>query len=561
VPFEVDAQIFNLGNVNLTVANDATNDVISGAAASDYTVGPATLNSPACSATTNTVPGGSCFLGLVVTAPTPGQANALIAVKNNGANAITGLNIAMASNVIQDPRPASSVVLVLTPSSGIVYPGSLSVKATVSSGASFGTPTGTVVLSVSSSNGSLPKQTKTLDSSGSATFTYTSLLGGSYTINALYGGAGTGGATQNTCTPAGQLCFAGNAAKTTFAVTPAAPTFSVGQPGNAGCLTEGTASTDPCTPNQDNLTVWAGNTYVNAGTTVWLTASATSKVGTPTGTVTFMQNGKPVDPTQGVNGAIPLTALTLSNKTVVQGVQFNTQNLAQGVYNLTAVFSGDVNYGTQSVNLPTFEIISPSVQVTSTGTVSVKAGTPTQATLTLMPLVGYSGDVHLECNAPDAPIQLAPTTPSTMLPSYTQCTFAYANSVTGTTPVGKTGPTASTIVVTISTNVPVNGGSASIERKVPWVLAVFFGFGTLGLFAGRRRFNRYLALICMALMFSGLFMGISACTNAGYSTPPPAPKVTTPAGTYNVQIITYNQGSLQQSSLTTPMFTLPITVQ
>ena len=70
-----------------------------------------------------------------------------------------------------------------------------------------------------------------------------------------------------------------------------------------------------------------------------------------------------------------------------------------------------------------------------------------------------------------------------------------------------------------------------------------------------------MAVICIAMMLSGLFMGITACTNAGYSTPPPAPKVTTPAGTYNVQIITYDPEALVQNSLTTPMFTLPVSVQ
>jgi hypothetical protein len=562
VPFEADAQIFNLGNTNLTVQDDPTSDVISGAAASVYSVGLATDNSPSCGPTTNTAPGGSCYLGLTITAPTAGQADASIAVASNALNATTGLNIAMAADVIQDPRPPSAVAIALTPSSGIVYPGSVSVQVTVTAAPTYGTPTGSVIVSVSSSNGSLPKQTQTLNSNGVATFTFTNLLGGSYTVNALYGGDGTGGSSQNSCVPAGSTCFAGNASKVTFTVTPAAPTFVVGQPGNAGCLKEGTASTDPCTPNADYVTLWAGNTYLNAGQTVWITATVSSTLGTPSGTVTFMQNGKPADPTQGVNGAIPLSAITLSNGQVVQGAEFSTQNLVQGVYSLTAVYNGDVNFAVEDISMPTFEIILPSVQITSSGTVSVTPGTPVQATLTLMPLVGFSGDVHLECDSPDAPVQLAPTTPPTVLPANTLCTFAYADTVTGTSPVGKSGPTATTVVVTISTNVPVNGGSTttSIAREAPWSLAGLFGLGLLGVIAGRRKLNRYMALICVVIMLSGLFMGMTACTNAGYSTPPPAPKVTTPSGSYNVQIITFNLNSLQQSSLTTPMFTLPITV-
>jgi Big-like domain-containing protein len=562
VPFEADAQIFNLGNTNLTVDDDPTNDVISGAAASVYSVGPATDNSPSCGPSTNTLPGGSCYLGLTITSPTPGQANASIAVASNALNATTGLNVAMAADVIQDPRPPSAVAVALTPSTGIVYPGSISVQVTVTAGPAYGTPTGNVIVSVSSTNGSLPKQTQALNSNGVATFTFTNLLGGSYTVNALYGGAGTGGSTQNSCVPAGSTCFAGNAAKATFTVAPAAPTFAVGQPGNAGCLTEGTTATDPCTPNPDWVTVWAGNTYLDTGQAVIITATVSSSLGTPSGTVTFMQNGKPADPTQGVNGAIPLTAITLSNGQVVQGAEFSTQNLVQGVYNLTAVYNGDVNFAVENITLPMFEVIQPSVQITATGTVSVTAGTPATATLTLMPLVGFSGAVHLECNSPDAPVQLAPTTPPTVLPADTQCTFAYTDTTTGTTRVGVNGAVPVPIVVTIDTNVPVNGGSttSSIARQAPWSLAGLFGLGLLGVIAGRRKLNRYMALICVLIMLSGLFLGMTACTNAGYSTPPPAPKVTTPAGTYNVQIITYNLNSLEQSSLTTPMFTLPITV-
>jgi hypothetical protein len=63
------------------------------------------------------------------------------------------------------------------------------------------------------------------------------------------------------------------------------------------------------------------------------------------------------------------------------------------------------------------------------------------------------------------------------------------------------------------------------------------------------------------MMLSGAIMGISACTNAGYSTPLPAPKVTTTAGTYPVQIITVNPQTGLQNSLTTPTFILSTTVQ
>lgn len=564
IPFEVDAQILNLGNVPLSLA-DLSTDQVSGADAADYTVVPATLNSPPCGASTTTPPGGSCYLGLVLQSPSAGVANGVVTVLGNASNAPSGVNIAMTGNVIQDLRPASQVAISVTPNSGVVYPGSVTVKVTVTADPTYGTPSGDVFLSVSSANGVLPKQQQALDAAGSATFTYTNLLGGSYNVNANYDGDGAAGATQNTCSPAGSLCFAGSAAKTTFTVTPATPAFAVGPPvTNSTCLSwSGNGSNgNSCTPNPKFVTNWAGNTYVQSANPVFITASVTSKVGTPTGTITFMQNGKPADPSQGVNGAIPLNGKGVAT--------FSLQNLSLGVYNLTAVYSGDVNYAAQNNSLPAFQVIIPSVQVTqkTSGTVNASAGTPVQVTLSLMPLVGFSGDVTLECNSSDAPVPIRPPSPSTMLPNYSQCTFLYANTVSGTTPVGKVldqngQPVESTIVVTLSTNVPVNGGTTAgaIRHAAPWSLAGIFGFGLLGLIAGRKRLNRYLSLVLFGAVLSGAFLGMTSCTNAGYSTPPPAPKVKTPAGSYTVQIITYDRTALQQNSLTTPVFTLPVNVK
>jgi len=85
--------------------------------------------------------------------------------------------------------------------------------------------------------------------------------------------------------------------------------------------------------------------------------------------------------------------------------------------------------------------------------------------------------------------------------------------------------------------------------------------GLLGLIAGRKRLNRYLMLVCLVAVLSSVFLGITSCSNANYSTPPPAPKVTTPSGSYSVQIITYDPHALKQNSLTAPVFALPVSVQ
>lgn len=564
VPTEVDAQILNLGNQPLTVSDDPTVDLTSGTDAADYTVASATQNSPGCSSTTSTPPGGSCYLGMVLQAPAAGQTNASIAVITNAVNATSGVNIAVSGNVIQDPRPAAAAAIAVTPvtttgCAGATYPGCTSIQVTVTAGAGFGTPTGTVTLSVGSTTGNQPKQTQTLNSAGVATFSYTKLLGGTYTVNADYSGAGTGGTTQNTCATA-TPCFSGAAAKGTFTIARALPTITLGVPvTNSQCLnyttlTSGTAS-GTCAANPGLVTVWAGNTYVYWTKPVYVSAIISSTVGTPSGTVTFEQNGQPADPTQGVGGSIAPNGNGVAT--------FLLQNLGLGVYNLSAAYSGDVNYAPVTLSVATFYVINPSVQITvSGGATTVTPGTPVQVTLTLMPLVGFSENVSLECNSSDAPIHLATTNPPTTLPQYSECTFAYANPSTGSEAVGASGAVPSTIVMTISTNVAVNGGTtASVARQSPWALAGMFGLGLVGLIAGRKKLYRSMAVICVVMMLSGLLMGLTACTNAGYSTPPPAPKVVTPQGTYNVQVITYDPEALIQNSLTNPVFTLPISVQ
>jgi hypothetical protein len=562
VPTEVDAQVLNLGNLALTVSDNPTIDLVSGTDAADYTVAPATQNSPACSSATNTPPGGSCYLGMVLQAPAAGQTSASITVITNAANAPSGVSVAVSGNVIQDLRPATTAAITVTPvtttgCAGATYPGCNTIQVTVSAGTGFGTPTGTVTLSVGSANGNQPKQTQTLNSAGVATFTYSALLGGTYTVSADYSGAGTAGSTQNTCSTT--TCFAGTAEKGAFTIARAIPTITLGVPvTNNQCLnyttlTSGAASSN-CAPNPGLVTVWAGNTYVYWTKPVYVSAIVSSAVGTPSGTVTFTQNGQPADPTQGVGGAIAPNGNGVAT--------FLLQNIGLGVYNLSAVYSGDVNYAPETIALQTFYIINPSVQITVSGGVTITPGTPAQVTLTLMPLVGFSENVSLECNSSDAPVKLAATNPATTLPPYSECTFSYANPSTGTEAVGASGAVPTTIVMTISTNVAVNGGSsASIARQSPWALAGLFGLGMVGLIAGRKKLYRSMAVICIAMMLSGLLMGISACTNAGYSTPPPAPKVTTPNGTYNVQIITYDPEALVQNSLTTPTFTLPVSVQ
>jgi hypothetical protein len=506
-----EAQIFNLGNTSLTLSA-FSGDLFTGANAGDYLVGTP-YDTPACNAATPLLPGVGCYFDIALTPSNPSGTNsATLAVLSNAVNA-PSVNIALTASIVADLRSPTTTAIAVTPSSGVVYPGNVSVAVTVSAvTASNGTPTGTVTLYLTGES----VQTAQLVN-GIATFTYSSLLGGSKTIRAEYGGAGVAGTPPN---------FAGSANRATFTVAQAGPVLVVGVP----------------VGSPKEVTVWAGNTYLSVAASDTITASVTSAAGTPTGTVSFLQNGLPVDPSQVT---IPLDAN--GNAT------FSTANLALGVYNITVAYSGDENYASVNSTLPAFQVIVPSLQITANPTtLTLTPGTPGQVTLTLKPLVGFDENVQLQCV-------------TATLPEYSECTFAYAPGSNGLLAVGSdalgnatTAP--ATIAVTISTNVPVNGATSSLARHAPWSLAGLFGLGLLGLFAGRKRCNRYLTTICLAVIFAGAFTGITSCTNAGYSTPPPAPKVTTPAGSYPVQIIAVNPQNGQQYSLSTPLFTLPTTV-
>jgi len=504
VPFaesDAEGQIFNIGNSPLTLS-PLSGDVFTGANAADYSIGSPN-DAPACDPSTPVVSGTFCYFDVALTPSGAGASSGSLAILSNAANAPT-VNVALSANAVVDPRPATTTTVTITPATGINYPGNVIVTVTVAA-SSGGTPAGTITLALTGHT----KQTATLDNTGTATFTFSNLLGGSYTAVADYGGEGVVGTPPD---------FAASGGKAKFVVNTIAPTLTVGAP----------------TGSSTNVTVWAGNTYVNVAKNTTITATVTSTVGTPTGTVSFMQGGSPVDPTQAT---IPLDA----NGNAV----FSTTNLAQGVYNLTVVYNGDVNYATVNTSLPAFQVIAPADQITANpATATLTPGVPGQVTLTLKPLVGFTQNVNVQCV-------------TATLPQYSECTFD--NPETG---VGfGTDPTApTTIVVTISTNVPVNGVTSSLTRQAPWSLAGIFGLGLLGLIARRKRVNRYIAMICLGLMLTGAFMGVTACTNAGYSTPPPAPHVTTPPGTYNVQIITVNPQTGLQNSLTTPSFTLPVTV-
>lgn len=484
-----EAEIYNVGNEALTFS-PLSGDTSSGTYAADYSVQTA-ADSPACDPSTPTAAGTGCYFGFAVTPSIlSGTETGSISVLSNATNAAT-LTLNLSDSPAVDNRPGTTTTI--SPITDVTYPGNLTVTVTVASSA--GTPQGTVQLSVNNNVGSFTQQ---LDSNGTATFNLSSLSGGTYKVNATYKGFGVLGTPPD---------FAvSSAAPVSFTVNPATPVFTV--------------TTPP--------------TYVLFGGQNTITATVTSPVGVPGGTVTFMNGSSLADPAQGP------AALSGEGETT-----FSTSAMALGTYNLTAVYSGDQNFAAETISIPQFQIINPSVLITANpSSLTLTPGTPGSVTLTLQGLVTFGG--------PNVGVVLACT--NSTLPQYSECSFDNPS-----VSIANSGGSA-TVVLTINSNVPVNSGADAllVEGPASWTLAGVFGFGFIGLLFGRKtRFaSRTLTMLCLICLVGASLFGMVSCTNSGYTHTPPAPVVTTPSGSSSVVVTATESGQV----VSLP-FTLPVTVK
>ncbi len=492
----VDVNVFNIGNLPLAIMPDPT---FSGADGVEFSVTPATQNACDTTGATPVSPGSSCIIDVQVTAADIGTRTGTMNVTSNAANApsVTASLTSFGVNNLE----RSNVVLAVNPATGVTYPGATTVTVTVSPTVSTTTPTGQVILTLINQNAKLHQVTTYPAgnlTAGVTSFSLTGILGGTYTIKAVYHG---------------DTNFSGGLVTTTLIVAQAIPGVSLSQP--------------------SNITPFLGVYYVPLGSNTSLTASVVSKVGTPTGSVSFMNGTQIADPAQNP------VVLDANGNAV-----FSTQNLAAGTYNLTAVYSSDQNFSSVPSPLITFQVIPPSILITANpATLSTTAGTPVQTTLSLQSLVGYEAKQHggasIACD-------------NTTVPQYSECTFDVPKPII---PAGGAGTT----TLTISTNLPVNVGSVPM-RANPFTLAGLFSLGVLGL-AFRRRVTFYrstLSTLSLILLLAGLAIGVSGCTNSGYTKTPPAPHVVTPSGTYNVRL--YATDPVDGTVKTLP-FTIAVTVK
>jgi hypothetical protein len=533
---EQDVDLFNIGNEALSLTPNSY--MFSGPDAADYSL-TAPSGGTACDTTgvTTVGAGSSCSLGPTFTPPglsdlVPHIYSDSLTVPTNASNiggggkATATLQAASINNL---ETTQTSVVVNLTSNT---FPGTGTVTVDIAPAANSTytyplpyAPLGTVVLTLSCASKGCTQasivETGTATETGtgqntSVTFSNLPALdGGNYNVTAAYQGSVLNLMAKSTGTA-------------TFTVNTATPVITLSEPVGV-------------TPNKTN-----GVIYLLQGQPNTLVATVTSGVGTPTGAVTL------IDATQGILGAATYTSH--------QNWTFSTGNLASASYSVVASYAGDENFSPVSTTVSvTFQIIPPSVLLTaSPASVTTKAGTPVASTITIQSLVGYSAlsGANISC-------EVAPTD---TVPSYSECTFNNPQPTICAPTATNNTCTPATTVLTLSTNIPVNipatarNVPARQSHSSPFALAGVFGLGLLGLALRRRAiFNRYLLnLVCLVLFFAGTVMGITSCTNSGYTHTPVAPQYTTPSGTYHISIQVTNTATGVVESLP---FTLGVTIQ
>jgi hypothetical protein len=436
-------------------------------------------------------------------------------------------------------------------------------------------PTGTVEFQ----DGSTTLNTATVNASGVAAYTTTSLTPGSHNLTAVYSGDTTYptvNATQTltvngltatvTVTPAATAISTAAALQVTVAVTgsgvaptgtvtllagsytPAAATLSSGSatftiPANS--LTVGTdtltvsysgdanynsatgttsvaVTAAPLTPT---VTVTPAATTVDSGSSLSVVASVTGAGVTPSGTVTLS------------GGGYTASAGTLSSGTYTFSIPANS--LSAGTDTLTVTYSGDTNYvagtGTASVT------VTPSAFTVAASTpAAVNPGSPATSTVTVSTATDYAGKVTLTCALTSSP------SGATELPTCSAGTSTItltSGTSTGTATV-TVNSTAATTALMLQRGHKPSGWAASGGL----VLAVFMLFGIP---ARRRSWQSMLGALVLMIA-----LGALAGCGGGNSKHVSSGNAGTTAGNYTFTVTGTGSPSVTPAPATT--FTLTI---
>ena len=317
------------------------------------------------------------------------------------------------------------------------------------------TPTGNVVFTVDGAAGA----TAALDSSGTASYTTSSLAVGRHVILASYGGSETDESSSDSLTQ----------------------TITAMSGGGGG----------PATPAATTTTVSSSSSTSDQSASVTFTASVSSSVpGTITGTVTFY------------DGSTSLGTGTMSNGMAT----LTTSSLSVGTHSITATFGGDTMYLT-STSTPLIQVVVASSIAFSANptTLTVVKGSSGTIVITATPTGGYSGNVTFACGT---------------LPANASCTFAPSTlSFTSASSAAQTSTLTFSTQLTTSAALTKTPGKTYIPEIFMALLLFPLSFTRRRRkVAARYRFGGGLVLFLFAMAaMAGLF-GVTGCGGSGSTT-------------------------------------------
>ena len=399
----------------------------------------------------------------------------------------TGLDGSTAGNTSVNFGAGNPVNATITPASGTTF---ASITAT-----SPAASAGTVNVTVTNSNGTSATNSNDI-------FTYETPVA----ITAVNFNTTVGLTVNQTIT------VSGGAGSYALAVSGAPPPGLILTPTSTGWTLTGT----PTTAGNYSLTLTATDTTLSSNTVSDVLAIDVAKADTSvtlmsstsnsnlnanltfTATVTSMTSGTPTGGVEFLDGSTVLGASQLNNQGVAT---YTTSTLTAGLHKITAVYQGDTNFtGSTSAALAQ-TVTAPDYSISSTTTnLTLKSGQSGSATISMVPVGGFTGNVQFSCAG---------------LPSGAQCSFSPAS----LTADGSN--TTQTSTLTISTQ-----GSGSVAmlthpgKPDGIMMAGFFWFSTLFfggfLFWQRKKLTRkyrFLLILFVALAT------ISGAVGCGSSTP------------------------------------------
>jgi hypothetical protein len=337
-------------------------------------------------------------------------------------------------------NPATSLIptttTVTSSATNVPFGTSVTLTATVT-----GTPTPSG--SVTFYDGANTLGTGTLNGSGVATYTASSLSVGVHTITAAY---------------------------------PANSTYS----GSTSTAINVTVTANALTGTSSVLT--ASATTVNSGSSVTLTETVapTSGTGTPTGTVNFLSGGVTLPSGSGI---------TLTNGVAT----YTTTSLPLGGNTIIALYSGSTAYSGSTSNSVTVTVqaVPPSFAIgASPASASVTAGQSTTTTITVTPVGGFNQQVSFAC---------------TGLPSGGSCSFSPTTVTPNGTAAATTTLTIATAAQSGALAVPWSPGARSRGVTTVALLAAgaFWVFGRRKDLPWMRMLPMLLVLVTIAAVAIG----------------------------------------------------------